>query len=313
MKKFLFILFGVFVVAGAFAAGENIPTSKSYVDSKLVEKQDIIPANYGVARVLTNTGTAGEYDTRGIYDATGEYAAQQNNLVDAVTMNTAVQNAIDSEFQCISWVDDDPTKDCLLFDVLGGRLPPGYTKLEYIASSGAQWIDTGIALTPNFDFYFDGMILSNGGGGYLFGTSAGNQNLEVGVYSATLLSSSINGSHANGGISYGGSYNRFRIGLSPHRILNYDGTERVLKRRYSPAGTFYLFRASYEGSRARARIYGAELYDGDTLAFKLVPARRDSDDTLGLYDTVRNIFLTNSGTGNFISGPVASPYLPSGN
>ena len=33
MKKFLFILFGLFVVMGAFAAGENVPTSKSYVDA----------------------------------------------------------------------------------------------------------------------------------------------------------------------------------------------------------------------------------------------------------------------------------------
>ncbi len=118
MKKFLFILFGLFVVVGAFAAGENVPTSKSYVDSKLGEKQDIIPANDGTARVLTNTGTAGEYDTRGIYDANGAYATQAQNLVDAATMNAGVQNAIDSEFQCIEWLDpNDHTSDCLLLQL----------------------------------------------------------------------------------------------------------------------------------------------------------------------------------------------------
>ena len=110
MKKFMAFLFFVLFVGGAFAAGENVPTSKSYVDSKLGEKQDIIPANDGAARVLTNTGTAGEYGTRGIYDANGAYATQQNNLVDAASMNAAVQNAIDSEFEC---VDDD----CTLFSV----------------------------------------------------------------------------------------------------------------------------------------------------------------------------------------------------
>ena len=116
MKKFLFILLGVFVFAGAFAAGENVPTSKGYVDSKLGEKQDIIPANDGVTQVLTNTGVAGEYGTKGIYDANGEYAAQQNNLVDAAAMNAGVQNAIDSEFQCIEYDDHG---DCLLMDVFG--------------------------------------------------------------------------------------------------------------------------------------------------------------------------------------------------
>ncbi len=120
MKKFLFILFGVFVIAGAFAAGENIPTSKSYVDSKLGEKQDTIPANDGAPRVLTNTGTAGEYGTKGIYYANGAYAVQQNNLVDAQTMNAGVQNAINTEFRCVEWVDpNDHTSECLLLDALG--------------------------------------------------------------------------------------------------------------------------------------------------------------------------------------------------
>ncbi len=120
MKKFLFILFGVFVFSGAFATGENVPTSKSYVDAAVATKQDKIPANDGVTQVLTNTGTAGEYGTKGIYDANGEYATQQNNLVDAVTMNAGVQNAINSEFQCIEWADpNDHTSDCLLLDIRG--------------------------------------------------------------------------------------------------------------------------------------------------------------------------------------------------
>ncbi len=120
MKKFLFVLFGVFVFAGAFAAGENVPTSKSYVDSKLGEKQDTIPANDGTTQVLTNTGVAGEYGTKGIYDANGEYAVQTQNLVDAAAMNAGVQNAINSEFQCIEWLDpNDHSSECLLFNIFG--------------------------------------------------------------------------------------------------------------------------------------------------------------------------------------------------
>ena len=120
MKKLLLFLVIICMPIVTFAAGENIPTSKSYVDSKLGEKQDIIPANDGAARVLTNTGTAGEYGTKGIYDANGEYATQQNNLVDAATMNAGVQNAINTEFRCVEWVDpNDHTSECLLLDALG--------------------------------------------------------------------------------------------------------------------------------------------------------------------------------------------------
>ena len=119
MRKILFILLGVFMFGFAFAAGENVPTSKGYVDSKLGEKQDNITAT-DAPRAIMNTGVAGEYDTRGIYDSTGEYSDQTRALVDAATMNAGVQNAINSEFQCIEWVDpNDHSSDCLLFNIFG--------------------------------------------------------------------------------------------------------------------------------------------------------------------------------------------------
>ena len=118
MKKFLIVICGVFMVVSAFAVGENVPTSKSYVDAEIAKKQDKISANDGTAQVLTNTGTAGEYGTKNIYDSTGSYTAQSDALIDAVTMNTAVQNAIDSEFQCVEYNPNDPT-DCWLMDVRG--------------------------------------------------------------------------------------------------------------------------------------------------------------------------------------------------
>jgi len=146
MKKFLFVLMGVFAVAGAFAAGENVPTSKGYVDSKLGEKQDTISANDGASRVLTNTGTAGEYGTKGIYDANGEYAVQTQNLVDAATMNAGVQNAIDSEFQCIEYDDHG---ECLLYNlsgVVGNNCIKGFS--EY----GFKY--TYASMIPNIDNNF---------------------------------------------------------------------------------------------------------------------------------------------------------------
>ena len=110
MKKFFVFLFTFVFIGTAFAAGENIPTSKSYVDAEIVTKQDKIAANNGAAQVITNTGTAGEIGTKNIYDASGSYAGQSDALIDAQTMNAAVQNAIDSEFECVD-------NDCTLFNV----------------------------------------------------------------------------------------------------------------------------------------------------------------------------------------------------
>jgi len=119
MRKICVPIIAGLVAFSAFGVGENVPTSKSYIDSVLVDKQDTIERTSGNNQALTNTGTAGEYGTKGIYDSTGSYATQQDALVDAATMNAAVQNAINAEFVCISWVDDDPTKDCLLMEIRG--------------------------------------------------------------------------------------------------------------------------------------------------------------------------------------------------
>ena len=163
MKKFLFILFGLFAFSGAFAAGENVPTSKGYVDSKLAAKQDNIIAN-DTPMVLTNTGTAGEYGTKGIYDATGEYAVQTQNLVDAATMNAGVQNAIDSEFQCIEWLDpNDHSSDCLLFNIFGTTAKSASKNLFNLDNAKVIYINgLGTTTTKNSDgFTVNG--LANGG------------------------------------------------------------------------------------------------------------------------------------------------------
>ena len=70
MRHLFVSIIGAFAVFSVFATGENIPTSRPYVDSALTQKQDIIERTTGANQVLTNTGTAGEYGTKEIYDST---------------------------------------------------------------------------------------------------------------------------------------------------------------------------------------------------------------------------------------------------
>ena len=294
MKKFLFILFGVFVVIGAFAAGENVPTSKSYVDSKLGEKQDIIPANDGVVRVLTNTGTAGEYGAKGIYDATGEYAVQQSNLVDAATMNAGVQNAIDSEFQCIEWLDpNDHSSDCLLFNIFGetGKsvLPTGFTALEYIESTGTQYIDSEIQRSSSvYDLEVD-VSFADSTKRYLIGTDsrspgycgrASDGKFELMYSLRTSMSSGVN--------------ERVKMryyGTPAHTYLTVtkNGVSETLTAVASSVNittrTFIIYanNSSSVNSILNGKIYLAKLsLDGD-LKRNFIPARRDSDGEIGMY------------------------------
>ena len=51
-------------------------------------------------------------------------------------------------------------------------------------------------------------------------------------------------------------------------------------------------------------MYHYKLYENDVLVRDFVPARRDTDGAIGVYDKVTNTFLGNSGTGTFIAGPI---------
>jgi hypothetical protein len=52
------------------------------------------------------------------------------------------------------------------------------------------------------------------------------------------------------------------------------------------------------------RLYRGKIYDNTNhLMRDFIPARRKSDNVLGLYDIITNTFYINSGTGTFVAGP----------
>ena len=56
----------------------------------------------------------------------------------------------------------------------------------------------------------------------------------------------------------------------------------------------------YAGTR---RVYYFKYYDkNDALICDLYPCYRKSDGVIGMYDKVRNLFLTNAGSGSFTKG-----------
>ncbi len=160
MKKFFVCFICALCMCSVFAAGENVATSKAFVDTAVAQKQDKISANSGTAQVLTNTGEQGTVGTKDIYDSSTSYANQTDALVTAGDMNAAVQNAIEAEFYCIKWVDDDPTKDCLLVQI---RNVPGKNLFDsnwFLAVPGwteSNGVYTGSIWKANqFYYLYDG-------------------------------------------------------------------------------------------------------------------------------------------------------------
>ena len=157
MKKFCIITCGIYMTFAAFGAGENVPTSKAYVDTEIAKKQDKIAANSGATQILMNTGTPGSVGTKNIYDSTASYGTQTESLVTAGDFNTAVQNAIDSEFECVGWNPNDQN-DCWFVKIRGMTDKPSgknlfnlqkSSPLQLYASDGtrAEKISNGYMVT----------------------------------------------------------------------------------------------------------------------------------------------------------------------
>ena len=73
-------------------------------------------------------------------------------------------------------------------------------------------------------------------------------------------------------------------------------------------GTYNLFifglneSGSIEGRKLNGRIYEFKIYDNGAIVRSMMPAVRKSDNIIGMYDTVNNTFYVNKGTGSFTKG-----------
>ena len=88
------------------------------VNTGLGTKQDDISASNDHTAV-TYTGQVGIIGQKGIYQDSGTYAEQTDNLIDAKTFNAALKNGLDNEFVCADRPDahDPNTNLCWLWEI----------------------------------------------------------------------------------------------------------------------------------------------------------------------------------------------------
>ena len=309
--KHIFILFLSFFVFPVFAV-----TSKSYVDSAVALLQDEIPAiNTNI--VLTNTGTAGEIGIKQIYDESTDYALQQNALVTAETFNAAVQNAIDNEFVCIEASADG----CLLYKTQINTLPSGYTRLEYLESTGTQYIDSGILATNNTgafiryaftQFHSYAYIFGSQYPHFYFGITSDGQHMAASYgQSVGNVVASVPVANIQTNTIYSANMNLYNSHIVEFVGLT-DARQMADKTFAATKNTLRIFGGAAHYSSVR--IYSVKITEGIAMVRNFIPARRNSDGELGMYDTITNTFFANAGADSFVAGaPVdSSVYLSDG-
>ena len=182
------------------------------------------------------------------------------------------------------------------------RLPEGYTALEYIQSSGTQYIDTGRKLTQDSDITIDFKLINN--------------NKSVGILGSRESAAKNNLAMFRDGDLFVGDFSeypkyRFKANVSFNRTkirMNKTGVlvNGVLNTSWSGVANFetptngLIFDVgnnNWTGNKAVMQLYSYT--DGN--AQKLVPCL-DTEGVPCMYDLVSQKPFYNAGTGSFTWG-----------
>lgn len=179
-----------------------------------------------------------------------------------------------------------------------------YKILDYIESSGTQYIDTGYKPTNNSRVVMEVEALKSGVYPF-FGARTAN-----GVDSFVLWemsSNSIRSDFNTTGTETTVSTVLTRIIIDKNKNVCKFGDKTITNGAASfncPHNLCLLALNSGEEIDERklsAKLYHCQIYDNDRLIRDFKPCK-NSNGILGLYDSINNKFYKNSGTGNFISG-----------
>jgi len=200
-------------------------------------------------------------------------------------------------------------------------LPEGYTRLDYIESSGTQYINTYFFPRSNTKFEIDFMYLGTSYDGWtaLYG--------ERGLFHTSDFALFINTSTPSADEPYiSPNYGTFDPGTgSGTRIkknvkynFKTDAGFLYINGELAPgcststggpgidSNHFYLFAfgktTGNENRNINARIYGCKFWAGSELKKDMIPCRNPNG-AYGFYDVVNGEFFGNSGSGEFIPGP----------
>lgn len=190
-----------------------------------------------------------------------------------------------------------------------------YVQLEYIASSGSQYIDTGYRHNANSVADMKVAItVAPGNTWYCYygsRTSEGNQNEFAGWVYKTHHWTGVAGAKGEQ-TSWSFTVNEpFLVHLdgAANATCNVDGHTFTHSKALTDSGYNDVLFAGRQGGTipffaAKARIYYCTIKEGNTVKRDFVAAMRASDRVLGMFDKENGVFYENKGSGTFVAGPV---------
>lgn len=196
------------------------------------------------------------------------------------------------------------------------EVPAGYTQLKYVESSGTQIINTNVVPTLETKLQVTGVRLPSQTG---YNSMAGCSNPTIyipmnnGVYGNRWYAAFGNGGEKtiDGALPVGTSEPPTFTVDKTGTVFSADGSTKTVSYTATDLGTvdaetrialFGRKRGSTYSQFTRARIFRAKIWENGTLLRDFVPAMRNADEEIGMYDIVNDAFYTNDGTGVFVGG-----------
>ena len=198
------------------------------------------------------------------------------------------------------------------------EFPKEFQQVEYIESTGTQWIDTKVIPTSTLNGTFELMCMNRG---YAFGSTNGQNKDYWGV--------NFKGSNGmfelylgTGSYPYYGKWKKetkYKISIIDKKFLcdenlMYDFNNSQNSFQFNTNKTIYLFGLNYGGGEFFPyRFYSANFFNNNGKIRDFIPCyttttvtdingKQCPSGTIGLYDTVEGKFYTNQGTGEFLKG-----------
>ena len=201
----------------------------------------------------------------------------------------------------------------------------GYTAVDYLNFTGTQYINTGITQVNNpkiiVDFQPDatGQVES----ATIFGVTGVNAQpfpsgsmLRIapgGLFQYIYNRAADNVSSGLYFTTNSGNRSVFEMAQNGSEVkLNFDGDARTVQQyAMNPtyARPYHIGAGNYGGALGsvyRGKVFSMQMYENGTPVRDFQPARRNSDNVLGMYDKLNKVFYANNGTGTFGAGAVKS-------
>lgn len=183
----------------------------------------------------------------------------------------------------------------------------GLVELEYIESTGTQYIDTGIKASKTLKVEADIDVSLASGRVMILGDYTSGSYFSWWRQNTTIY-------------AYYGSNNKTLAELTGKRKYISNNTNNIWSidtsqitvtpnsSDFSKNGNnLYLFSVNNGGNynKASMKLYSCKIYDGNTLVRDFIPVKTTTN-IYGLWDKINKVFYKNAGTGTFTGGPAVT-------